>query len=382
MRRVALLLAVLAIGLPAPVRADVPLPAGHPLFGLVPGDATAPAPDWVRPGLRLTYAHQGAASTGNPDDLGAYVDAFMEIDVLARDADVAIHSVREIERPRAGRSRQLSAAGEVAPSCGGSGAWIHPALLRRAAVGNREGVTIDAFPYPFEAGSVASLRIHITRENHLSTWYYSRDEGLLLEALPANPPPELGETRGLRNHLKLSGRRQRDLPWAGDPAPDWIRTVRSLTWQGTHTTRFPSGPGPVLMLTARATVLRRGADWLEFEQVLTAGGGPGGVTELSRARQVSGTAQVGGLWIPPRTLAALKEGRVVDRDPLTQVTTTVTRVRRAADGGGEVTVTEEGLSFRAERGYDLKTGALVKIRFVDQVSPESGTSTEILLEKE
>ncbi len=65
-------------------------------------------------------------------------------------------------------------------------------------------------------------------------------------------------------------------------------------------------------------------------------------------------------------LAVLKKGQVIDRDPLTKLTTTVTAIGQVG-ARRTVVITEENEIERMEYHYDARSGGLVRLRAINRL---------------
>ncbi len=79
-----------------------------------------------------------------------------------------------------------------------------------------------------------------------------------------------------------------------------------------------------------------------------------GVPTVAEAQLVTGSAQFGGLWIPPAGLTPLQPGQVLDSDPRTGFTVSVARADPQS-----VVVSEVSPLQRIEYTYDRKNGLMV-----------------------
>jgi hypothetical protein len=73
----------------------------------------------------------------------------------------------------------------------------------------------------------------------------------------------------------------------------------------------------------------------------------------SRSQRLFGAATIGGLFVDPKALQAMKPGQVIDEDPVTRV-----RVRFAGVQDGAAVLVEECALETASYAYDLRTGML------------------------
>jgi hypothetical protein len=95
-----------------------------------------------------------------------------------------------------------------------------------------------------------------------------------------------------------------------------------------------------------------GSNWARYVQTVNA---PGNNPPTPR---VFGSAQFGGLWIPPAALGQLRSGQVLDQDQVTGVVTSVSQIGRVAGDIDGVVLSLVGSGFRLDQVYERQTGVL------------------------
>ena len=93
---------------------------------------------------------------------------------------------------------------------------------------------------------------------------------------------------------------------------------------------------------------------------------PGMPAAPNQTLRISGAAQIGGFWVPPAALGALRTGQTLDTDPFTRVTTVVARVGAGPRGRRVVQIAEIGRGQRLDYTYDAASGMLVHLRAQNQ----------------
>ena len=172
--------------------------------------------------------------------------------------------------------------------------------------------------------------------------------------------------RTLLSYSSYRGTRTVRIPWAADAVPNWLAGVQSLSYSGTHSTHLPGVPVIPLPMSSQVQIGNRGVNWLQYTLAVQVGGVSGLPPSTSQVEAVSGYAQIGGLFVSPAGLAKLRAGQVLDQDPFTRVTTSVTHVGASPRGGQVVTVSEAGQMQRHDYSYDGQTGMLIGLSASEQ----------------
>ena len=360
---------------------------------------TAPAPDWVRPGMRLTfYSALGNVATGEEfwerDENGAWEDpltherfskrkapdagsgsghGYTQVNVVSMDGGVAVLEVRAYGYPRyEGPLALISASSTVTVPGFGNDWWANPGVLQRAQTGRLRGLSVLRMNHDLDGKRYPALRLQFegkrsamltgmggeVRTGELKSrnvLVYSLDSGVLLYAATAAPTVK-GTTF---THATLKNTRVVSVPWAGRPAPAWLGQAREFSYSGALTVPVTGRP-TTIPLSAKFTLLRRGRDWAQFRSTSALASPIQGLPTTNQAELVTGSAQFGGLWIPPEAMGGLRAGQVLDRDPITGVTVSVSR----ADGN-VVVISEANQIQRMDFTYRRDNGLMVEYRKVD-----------------
>jgi hypothetical protein len=126
-------------------------------------------------------------------------------------------------------------------------------------------------------------------------------------------------------------------------------------------------------MSAQATFTATGPTWATYG--LHTQLGIGGVATPSDASGVS--SGTGPYWWDPAALAEMRVGQVLDTDPVTTMTVSVTNVRQGP-AGPSVTITSTIPGTTGQATYDVATGVLVG-QAIDVAS--SGTSVQLGLQQ-
>ena len=124
-------------------------------------------------------------------------------------------------------------------------------------------------------------------------------------------------------------------------------------------------PTPPSLITLDLKVTNRGDGWLSLaatSQTQFQGLPP---TPASTGQISCGRAQFAGLWAGPDALALLRQGQVLDDDPLTKMRTVVARV---TDTSVIVSHTSAGGEIANE--YDKHSGLLTASSFINAIAKQ------------
>ena len=390
--------------------------AGHLLAPLLPGIATAGAPEWLRPGMRVTFfsaaattQNQAGQSTLRPDPNGELVNprtgerfsmsqvsqgtggaGFTQLNVVAADPEEVVLDVRSylitsgLQGPPT-----LSAYGAVIAQPAATDWWINPAVLQRLANTNRDGLFIGRMPYELGGWQYQGVFIQVSNQGGFTSYVYDEASGVLLsqstsqgvsaEDLLFTPDNfgggsyRRGATSGSQMTItRFVGARQLDLPWSGGPPPTWVTGVRGFHYEGTQNTARPLTGNIPLPVAVDIAVTRRGSNWIEYQQRNYSGTNvPDSTPPVLR---VAGPDQIGGLWIAPGALVRLHPGQVIDEDPITGVRTFVDQVGRDGAGRDVVVISERSELNLLTYTYDRSSGVMLDFEMVNNSFTETQTT--------
>lgn len=320
--------------------------------------APSAAPDIVKPGLRLTYYLMTGSLSGS-------VNGF----VLDEEGDWADKRTgrRYSQERKGGGSHGLIqptvvgvAGGMVALSQpfylwngedttsvyrtnlddlvtaeSGGDLWMHPrkqAQMMQAypwGVQNAPGgIMARSVSWRDDGGSAyQATQVVILGEASKTSCVFDQASGLLLylSRLTRNPPDirdpsqVLPDSVSYATFLRFRGARQLATPWLGRPIPASLRAARLLSYRGSYMLQGQGIAPTPMAIQASLQLARSGADWLLL----------GGRTQMQGVglptdfKSVDGMGGLCPLAIPPEVLAGLRTGQVIDRDPLTGFTLTV-----------------------------------------------------------
>lgn len=372
----------------------------NPFLDLFPSLRTAPAPDWVQPGTRLTYYSIAGSTAGGKhryieDPQGNWRDpmtgkhyrqeqvagggsgvsghGYTQINIALLNRAVALLDVRSYGiTGTSGPPVILSQAGAIGLPGAGGDFWLNPSVLRGLAGVNSTNLKIFLGPYQINGRRYKGVWIH----SGAATWVYDTSTGVLLHSgseghgADIQGPLARGDSRQGATFIgqnTLVDMRTTHLPWAFAGAPDWVARVRVLRYQGSAGVHVPGSP---MFPTPISTTYERrdgGANWVRYRQTVVQAAPSGLPPNTAQAELVFGPAQLGGLWIAPRALAQLHSGQILDADPVTRVTASVGRIGRIPSGRVAITITESGAGEQIDYAYDANSGMLLSVHTFNRV---------------
>jgi hypothetical protein len=357
--------------------------------GGLPFPVTTPAPGWIEPGLRLTFYHltghtphgdweykldknggwvdSTGARYGREKVIGGGSNGLIQANVIGMDDKrVAMQLLYFLfDGMDFSESTQKVEVGYVAPvGCAGD-LWLHPEVLEHLLKTGVGGLTIHPVSKTLDNVTYNGVLIHAASNSGKSVWIYDRASGVLLYSSQLSKQPATRSATGARTSKGgasatftiFKGSRYPEIPWKKAPTPSWLAGIQQVDYRGSFAVRQMGVPTTASPFPVNATVKDRGKDWLLLGD------------------KVTGASQLGGAFIPPQGLAALRSGQEIDSDPFTRV---VTRVSRK--DGQSVTITQSSPRQQFDCTYRLSDGLLVKGTFVESFKYPPGMANVIELE--
>lgn len=359
---------------------------------ILPDLARCAPPPWVTRGLRLTYHVKTAtiAGTGKdwrPDENGAWetpdhqrwtpgekrpgaAEGFMQYDVTAtgQTATAILGSFYLI--PNTGAPPQLSFQYPVIglPANAG-GLWVNPTELAKAREIDTPSLKVLRMPYRIGGQLRPSVWINSRTSSRYEVYVYDVATGVLLHDASSTSGPQskvIGqdEVSNTPSTVLADGtlvaQRVVSLPWTADSAAAWSANATAMSYTGS--TSVPTAGGRPLILRQDLTCRPKiaGNGWVVYDMLLTTSNSMGMPPTSVPSMTVSGLGQFGSAWLPPATLATLRKGQVLDKDPLTGVTVTVSALTRT-----QVVISASSAAQTMRWGYDLQSGVLSLIEKQD-----------------
>lgn len=343
---------------PAIRPAPAPAPAVRPAAGPAPsvavpagaGPSPALMPEWVRPGLRLTYYLMTGSLSGSvngwvPDEEGDWEDKQGNRYSTERKG----HGSHGLIQPTvAGLDGQVAALAQpfylfsgddltpvfnvsldslVTLDSGGD-FWMHPrkqaSMLQQHPWLRNPGpgqIVARSTTWTQNGQSWQATMIAILGDASRTLYVFDQESGrlLYLSRLTREAPAIRDRSQTLPDSvshatfLRFVAVRQLDLPWLRAPLPDCLQRVQSIGYQGQFSVQFPGAAHTPLGIQDEMRVTRRGADYVLFEgrsQSQT-------VSLPSDFKAVTGVGCLPPLAIAPDILNRLQPGQEIDRDPQT-----------------------------------------------------------------
>lgn len=362
-----------------------------------------PAPEWLRPGLRLVYTGSDGVRAGverpavwdpvekkwktqkGEDWWSSLSDrsggvGFSHDDVASVTTTTASLSCNTflIKDIAQGLITPGGASQVVGLPSAAGGLWIHPAALKTVEEINQDGVRIIRGPWHIGQADRAAIMIQTSSRDAWRLRVFDLETGILLVDATQTAIITRDVAGTQTTHTAFVGIRQLDIPWAGAKPPEWTKTFQSADYAGQYTAAMPGGQPMVQQLAMRVEAGERLGDVMKLRWARQDSQGPGMPPITAKWESLAGGDGFLGLWTPPEGLAKLKEGQMLDKDPFTKVTLTVGRPMPMADGRALVVIAREGPGFSEYQGYDPKSGILTYIQR-DQSMPQGMGGTRLVL---
>ncbi|MCY7419398.1 MAG: hypothetical protein LH650_13080, partial [Chloroflexi bacterium] len=276
----------------------------------------------------------------------------------------------------------LPSSGAKLPGGAIDGLWMAPQLLAQLQTGSLGGLLVLRGDYPLNGTTYQAVSVVNPTPGAYSSQTYDTVTGVLLASTTntagATSPVQLpgqGATQAA-SQLTISrfvSIRQMTIPGIGSAAPTWVAQTPGLSYAGQYRWTNPLDPSSGSFsypMTADVGFTTTGPTWATFglHTVLELGGVPS--TSDSAAVSTSDSAAVstsdsaavssgtGPYWWDPTALAGFTTGQVLDTDPVTTMTASVTEVGQS-QAGLAVTITTQIPGTSGQSTYDVATGVLL-----------------------
>ncbi len=333
--------------------------AAVPVLRLGGQAAAFPAPDVVKPGLRLTYYLMTGSLSGSVngwvlDEEGDWVDkrtgrrygterkgnsshGLIQPTVVGGDGGfVALFQPFYLFNGEDTTPIYKTSLDDLVTAESGGDLWMHPrkqAQMIQAypwgAQNAAGGIMARAIPWRDDAGKAyQATQVVVLGEASRMTSVFDQASGLLLylSRLTREAPAvrdlaqALPDSVSYATFLRFRGARRISTPWLGKPIPADLRSARVLSYRGSYTLQGQGIVPTPMAIQAGLQLARSGGNWLLL----------GGRTQMQGVglptdfKSVDGPGALTPLAIPPEVLAGLRAGQVIDRDPMTGFTLSVT----------------------------------------------------------
>ena len=369
--------------------------------GRAPAGSPVPRLPWVHEGLALTYTWYAARTAGNGsyyeedangnwilhstgqrynrlEQQGTSGSGWMETLVACIEGDKVVLATSTYGNAGSlGRNAPVpqGSTSILASAVDPGDYWMDPAKLASMHTNPSTNLLVQHVSWRSNNREVEGIRVQIIHGTTYSDHIYDARTGMCIHVASSfeGSPPRIvgpgdmgrGDTTITRNDFVSM--RDVNIPWADEPMPDWVARIRSLHYRGAMTSH---GPLPTVpnVLTFDLEALNHGRDWAEFNAV-SGQQMQGGINiPPSRAQLAFGGAEIGGVWAGPAALARLRQGQVLDEDPVTQMRTVVGRV----DDSSVVFKTSNAAG-DVENQYDKHTGMLIGTSSFDVLTMQQRT---------
>jgi len=374
-----------------PMQPSVRVPDPDLMGQFFPELANLPAPDWIKPGTRLTYLSSLSKLDGDGDLLehpeGTIINpktgkryflmpihenaqpvgssAFRNIDVAALDGPVAVLDQGAYGYDAINNTLSLSNTIGVATNSGFNMWWINPAGLAQLVKTGSDNFVALPISYKMDDKTYNAVRVVSVGGSSYTAYTYDAASGVLLRGVEVAQRSGFSIEGGAHFQGKrtlmistLKASRQMKLPWLDAPAPGWVSQLQNFRMEGSAVYVTPGQiQQPGQPLSMRAVVKARGQGWVRYTSDVSEMGAAG-VPMDGTYERVSGNGCIGGLWIPPAALQMLRADQVIDEDPVTGVRTFVSFIGPAPDGRQAVMISQSSPKTRIDTAYDMDSGML------------------------
>ena len=348
----------------------------------------APAPFWLKEGVRLTYESSSMPVAGEnelwedsserhaaPRELSDSAGRdYTEVSVVGIDrAGVAVE-IRDLDSATLNAPLRPVGLGAVVGAPGMLAEWwINPDSLAAIPDGRKGAIEVRRIPYAARGITYNAIRFSFAAQGAQHALIYDLKSGILVYKgnVAERRLPVQGSSDAVPAPVKMLARsmlveyREMSFPWTHDLPPSWTEEFQSATFAGSITAALPGTTSLPFQTSSVMTVTARGRRWFLYRtQDTTAALSeiPPGVA-MRDGDRISGIAQVGGLWIPPMGFTRLRQGQTIDTAPVTGAKITVAAVDDAF-----VTFREQAAGYSADYWYNRTSGALSHVRFVDKTA--------------
>lgn len=381
------------VSLAARGQADANRPLGNPLaeeqalVAIMPQLKKLGAPEWVKPGMRLTYHASSAlagagALPGDEDKVSRYSGAgLVQIDIgaMAEGAVAADSKIWTID-PMGKLPPTISTfAGRTVLPAAGAEYWVHPDALKELAERPIQPLRVVRMKYTLNKKMYDAIRLETGRGAgvEMKSLTYDAATGMLLLSTtavrmvarrgPTDPNPTA------MTHLtrtEFVSARQVNWPWIEDGMPEFAGKTRAMKFGGMQrvTTAVGAVEYPVF---GTFTLGKAGKNFLPYHQTFAIRSDP--LPQTVEYDRISAAGVLGGLYVSPKVLASLKPQQVIDEDPATGARTATGVFQR---GARTISIAEYNPACMAEYTYDTQSGMLVGVMVSQQAS---GLATKVTL---
>lgn len=387
----------------SPGRSGYNVDTNNPMLLIFPGLREAPSPDWVKPGMRLTFYSASATIPGSSiaglyqDPQGRWVDpntgetyrmdksrgsaghGYNQVDVLSVNEDATVCTLRAFGIDLlSNQIRPLTTTGFTSLPGAAGDWWMNPDVLNQTVDGlNSPGIKVARIPYKAADKQYNAVWINTSTQGGTVSQVIDLESGLTLHygSSHTSGPDGVSSVNGVPTRIggqTMIGQttfvdmRQLDFPWMGMELPRSIAQVQQLVYEGEMsmsmqgiTTSFP--------MRVTFNIVGRGPDFVQIKRTIKMDMRNGTPPQEDTASIVSGTNHLLPICIPPRALGQLRNGQEIDSDPFTKTRTFVSFIGQDQSGNQVLTLTEiNDKAVRTDYVYEMDSGILSALQQTDQ----------------
>jgi hypothetical protein len=146
---------------------------------LFPELRALPAPEWVQPGVRVTYSDMSASIAQVAGEEGTGGAGLLQYDLVARERRVVPLYARLFLDLGDGRYQSNLTYGVASPAGAGE-FWVNPIALRRADSLNLPDLDVNRVQYEVAGERFDAVRFDYSGRGFVSAWVIDSESGLLL----------------------------------------------------------------------------------------------------------------------------------------------------------------------------------------------------------
>ncbi|MCC6423363.1 MAG: hypothetical protein IT447_07770 [Phycisphaerales bacterium] len=374
----------------------------NPSLLIFPGLRTAPAPDWVKPGLRLSFYCASATIPSShvggmvQDPTGKWVDpttgktyrmeegtgaaghGYNQLEVVSMTDDAVVFEQRfYVFTDISGPVKMVSAVGSTTVPGAAADWWMNPEVLNREIVNlGEQGHKTYRTPYKAAGNQYDAVWINTTAGGGSMSYVMDLASGLTLHTGSRTSaassvtnlngvPTNVGGYTTL-GQTTFVGMRQIQAPWIGMPIPRSFGRMRQLVFEGQSVVTV-EGVSAKMPMQVTIDITGRGPGFVQTKKKVKIDYNGAMPPQENISRGVSGSHQLLPLCIPPQALARLRSGQKIDQDPITKVNTFVSFIGQDPSGNDVVTITEfiANNAVRTDYVYDMTNGILCAVQMTD-----------------
>ncbi len=390
----------------------------HLLVQNVPGAQECPAPDWIQPGMRITYftsvaqINDAAGSVGMVEDpngnitdssgrhyrhgsavgLGTGGAGWDCVEVLAVEPGIIVLEMRQFSNTNGmqGPVTPLTSTTLFAhPS--GCDFFLHPRLLAQLPQQTGNGVNLIKGQMQHRGRNYNMVLTSVEIPNSRTSSVYDLASGVQISHNESSQfdggvaykqsgdtyDPQRNTSRMLANNQFIDAK-QIAKPWKTMQIPGWARTVKKLRYQGQ---RIDSGT-PEMGLGRLVTNISIEYETIYVGQTFTAyrTKNTQQMENMPAMEPMVGMSACGpgalmGLWMDPAALATLKTGQLVDNDTNVGVKFGCEFAGPGNDGKPVVVLAMGNELYKSTTTYDATTGRVLAAAKIEKSPTTGGTIT-------